>query len=77
MKLLKCVTCREYIIHAKLHVRNHEVKNHEYGFAQYVPHHHKPLTKEERNEIVEKGEVRIGKQYFIGFGVDSEVTQNG
>lgn len=74
MKLLKCVACREYITHAKEHIRNHEVQFHSYGNASYVPHQprHQLGCKclpcvADKMRVVANGEERIGKQYFIDF----------
>jgi uncharacterized C2H2 Zn-finger protein len=59
MRLVKCVHCREFIIHNKEEYRRHERKYHGYNTSQYEDHHHRPLSKEEFNAIVARGEEKF------------------
>jgi len=65
MKLVKCLHCKVFLIHNKEEYKRHETKHHAYHASKYEPHHHRPLSNEEFNSIVAKGEERFKQALFV------------
>ena len=68
MKLVKCLHCDIFVVYDKSDFRRHEAKHHAYQPFKHEPHHHKPLTDNEKTIIVARGEQRLGLHHFIGYG---------
>ena len=67
--IVKCLVCFELIPYTKEQVRRHSARFHDYTEIEYEQYHRQmPLTREEKAEIVAKGEKRLGLHHFIGFG---------
>jgi hypothetical protein len=65
MKLVKCVSCKVFLVHNKEEYKRHEARFHAYQASSYEQHHHRLLSDADFNGIVAKGEAKFQHALFV------------